>query len=125
MLVEACAKFAEAIKHKPDKHESWYNWGVALADRACLVEGDARAALLVEACAKFAGAIQHKPDEHEAWYAWGAALGECACLAEERDDTGSACRLFHQALEKFKRAGAADLIKSTEHCLAALGCTDA
>ena len=34
MFAEAGTKYAEAVRIKPDMHEAFYNWGIALADQA-------------------------------------------------------------------------------------------
>jgi hypothetical protein len=48
-LADACAKFADALRIKPDKHEALNNWGNALLQEAGDLSGRKRAETLVEA----------------------------------------------------------------------------
>lgn len=70
----AYAKYAEAVRIKPDMHEAWYNWGVALSDRAQASDDERAAALFESAYEKYAESVRIKPDKHEAWSNWGGAL---------------------------------------------------
>ncbi|MGA1132205.1 MAG: tetratricopeptide repeat protein [Prochlorotrichaceae cyanobacterium] len=62
---EAIVSYEEALKHKPDKHEAWYNRGNALGNLG----------RHEEAIMSFEQALKHKPDDHEAWFNRGNALG--------------------------------------------------
>ena len=55
---EAIASYEQAVAIKPDKHEAWYNRGLALSDLG----------RKEEAIASYDQAIAIKPDYHEAWY---------------------------------------------------------
>ena len=49
---QAGEKFAEALKIKPDKHETLSNWGAALSEEAKGLSGKAREEKLVKAASK-------------------------------------------------------------------------
>jgi tetratricopeptide (TPR) repeat protein len=72
---EACDKYAELIKLKPDLYAAYNNWGLALGDLANL-KGDEK--LYEQACQKYEQAIKIKPDMHEAYNNWGSTLAEWA-----------------------------------------------
>ena len=97
LLAEAGAKYAEAVKGKPDMHEAWYNWGIALADQAKTKTGPEADRLFAEASAKCEQALKLKPESHEAWSNWGAVFlfrAEAASGAEaERRLTEAESRL--------------------------------
>ncbi len=71
---DAMAKYAAALKIKPDRHEVLNNWGNALAKRAETKSGAEADALFNDAAENFAAALKIKPDDHEALNNWGAAL---------------------------------------------------
>ena len=71
---ETYAKYAEAVRLKPDMHEAFLNWGAALGDEAKLLSGDAAHSKYVEAYAKYAEAVRIKPDLHEAFDNWSTTL---------------------------------------------------
>jgi tetratricopeptide (TPR) repeat protein len=60
----AIASYDKAVEFKPDKHEAWYNRGIALGN---LGRNE-------EAIASYDKAVEFKPDDHEAWYNRGIAL---------------------------------------------------
>lgn len=62
----AIAIYDEAIKHKPDDYQVWFNRGLALR----------KAYYTLEAIESYDEAIKHKPDFHEAWFNRGLALEE-------------------------------------------------
>ncbi|MCA2623843.1 MAG: tetratricopeptide repeat protein, partial [Microcystis sp. M19BS1] len=96
---QAIASYDRALEIKPDKHEAWYNRGVALGnlgrfeqaiasyDRALEIKPDFHQAWnnrgnalddlgrLEEAIASYDRALEFKPDYHQAWYNRGNALG--------------------------------------------------
>lgn len=74
LFAEACARYEQALRIKPDKHEALNNWGNALADQAKSKSGADAAPLFAEAYAKFEDALRLKPDMHEALNNWGSAL---------------------------------------------------
>jgi len=97
LFAEAGAKYAEALKHKPDKHEALYNWGTALLAQAKTKEGEEADRLFAEAGEKYAEALKHKPDKHDALNNWGNAL-----LAQAQTKEGEeADRLFAEAGAKY------------------------
>ncbi|MGJ5633095.1 CHAT domain-containing protein, partial [Nostoc sp. CALU 1950] len=63
---EAIASYDSALKSKPDSHEAWNNWGVAL--------GNLRR--FEEAIAFFDKALKIKPNYHEGWINRGIAAGK-------------------------------------------------
>jgi tetratricopeptide (TPR) repeat protein len=73
-LVEACEKYAEAIRIKPDMHEGYLQWDIALRIWSEVLPNTERSAKLDEACEKFSAAIRIKPDMSEAYFHWGTAL---------------------------------------------------
>ncbi|MBI4719541.1 MAG: SIR2 family protein [Planctomycetes bacterium] len=99
---EAGAKYAEALRIKPDTHEALYNWGNALSEQAKL-KGNTPDAdrLFAEAGAKYAQALRIKPDKHGALNNGGTALFEQAKL---KGNTPDADRLFGEAGAKYAEA---------------------
>jgi tetratricopeptide (TPR) repeat protein len=87
------------VRIKPDKHETFNNWGVALLDQAKLKgntpEGDS---LFKESYQKYAEAVKIKPDMHEAFNNWGFALLDQAKLKDNPSERES---LFNEASQKF------------------------
>ncbi len=69
---EAIVSYDQALQHKPDKHEAWYNRGVALGNLG----------RYEEAIASYNQALLHKPDNHRAWTNLGAALGNLGCIEQ-------------------------------------------
>ncbi|MEO0352828.1 MAG: tetratricopeptide repeat protein [Cyanobacteria bacterium P01_A01_bin.15] len=61
---DAIASYDQALKHKPDDHQAWYNRGLALHK---LERYD-------DAIASYDQALLHKPDLHQAWVNRGFAL---------------------------------------------------
>ena len=69
---EAIASFEQALKFKPDKHEAWYNRGIALFNLG----------RWVEAIVSYDQALKIKPDDPQAWNNRGIALGNLGRNAE-------------------------------------------
>jgi len=113
----ALASYDKALSIKPDYHQAWYNWGIALKnlgryedaiisfDKALEIQPDshyawiARGAVLCDdlqryedAIAFFDQALKIQPDEDNAWYNWGIALRK---LGRDEDAIAS----FDQALK--------------------------
>ena len=63
---DAIASYDEALKHKPDKDDAWYNRGTVLG----------KSERYEEAIASFDKALKYKPDKDEAWNNRGIALGK-------------------------------------------------
>jgi tetratricopeptide (TPR) repeat protein len=102
LFSEAAAKYAEALRLKPDMHEAFYNWGNALFDQATL-KGytPAAATLFAEAATKYAQAIRIKPDKHWAFNNWGNALEQQAKVQGNTPETDA---LFAEAATKYAEA---------------------
>ncbi len=99
---EAGEKYAEAVRIKPDLHEAFNNWGLALAAWAGSKTGAAAEALYREAGEKYAEAVRIKPDLHEAFNNWGLALADWA-----GSKTGAEAEaLLGQAEEKLRQTEA-------------------
>jgi tetratricopeptide (TPR) repeat protein len=60
----AVASYDQALKHKPDYDQTWYNRGVALSDLK----------RYEEALTSYDQALRHRPDKHEAWNNRGTTL---------------------------------------------------
>ncbi|MES2286027.1 MAG: SIR2 family protein [Bacteroidota bacterium] len=88
--------FNNAVKIKPDKHETWFNWGNALAKLAESKGNDEK--LFQLAFEKYAEAVKIKPDKDEAWYNWGTGLAKLA------GSKGNDEKIFQIAFEKFAEA---------------------
>ncbi|MFZ5887079.1 MAG: TPR end-of-group domain-containing protein [Chloroflexota bacterium] len=97
---EACEKYAEAVKIKPDMHEAFYNWGTALYSWAKGKAGGEADGLYKEACEKYAEAVKIKPEDHEAFNNWGNALYSWA----QGRAGGEADGLYKEACEKYAEA---------------------
>jgi tetratricopeptide (TPR) repeat protein len=91
---EAFLKYERAVEIKPDKHEAWYNWGIALLDLARMKKDES---LFREAFLKYKRSVEIKPDKHEAWYNWGNALYNLARLKGDES-------LFMEAFLKYERS---------------------
>ncbi|MEF3696162.1 TPR end-of-group domain-containing protein, partial [Desulfolutivibrio sp.] len=77
LLLDACEKFKQACRIKPDDHKALNNWGNALGDLAApdlTPVPEKRRKLLLDACEKYEQACSIKPDFHEAFYNFGHAL---------------------------------------------------
>ncbi len=95
-------KYRQAISIKPDMHEAFYNWGIALFD---LAELNNNQDLYQQSIDKFQKAIALKPDYHEAYNNWGASLFNLAELNDDED-------LYQQSIDKYQQAIA---IKPDDH----------
>ncbi len=91
---EACDKYAELVKLKPDGYGGYNNWGNALAARAKLKDDER---LFEQACQKYEQAIKIKPDMHEAYSNLGLALSSWGMLKSNE-------KLFEQACQKCEQA---------------------
>ena len=74
LFAEASAKYAEALRLKPDFHEVLNNWGWALYREPRAKTGEEADGLFAEANAKYAEAVGLKPDNPNALNNWGSAL---------------------------------------------------
>ncbi len=73
-FADAGAKYAEALRFKPDMHEAMNNLGNALLGEARTLTGAAAQAKFAEAGAKYAEALRIMPDKYDALFNWGNAL---------------------------------------------------
>ena len=73
LLGQACDKYAEAVRIKPDSYPAHFNWGLALLTWASLPGADA-VHLYEQAADKYQKAAEIKPDVCEAYNNWAAAL---------------------------------------------------
>ncbi len=97
---DACGRYQRATEIKPNKHEAFNNWGVALKDLARLQTDDEAKTTLRDACAKYQRATEIKPNKHEAFNNWGVALKDLARL--QTDD--EAKTTLRDASAKYQRA---------------------
>ena len=83
------------MQFKPDKHEAWYNRGVALINLG----------RYEEAIASFDRALQIKPDDHEAW-------GNKACAYSLQNNIELALENLQKAIqldpEKYRKLAQTD-----------------
>jgi len=85
---------------KPDNHEAYYNWGVALSNLAQIKSGVEVEALYNKSFEKYQQAVQYKPNFHKAYYNWGNALVN---LAQTKSGV-EAEKLYNEAFEKYQQA---------------------
>jgi len=95
---EACEKYAELIKIKPNYYQAHSNYGNALYKRAVLKGNEE---LFKEACDKYARAIEIKSDEYTPYTGWGDALFS---LAKLKKDTPEYKDLLNQSEGKLLKA---------------------
>jgi hypothetical protein len=96
LFSQACGKYAEAVKIKPDHSHALINWGSTLSDWARTKRGADADELLAQACSKNAEAVKMKPDSHNAFNNWGSALLFWASLKQGADVK----KILAQAREK-------------------------
>jgi tetratricopeptide (TPR) repeat protein len=90
----SASEFEKVVSLKPDKHEAYNNWGLALYGLAKL-KGDE--SLYEQSIQKYQKAVEIKPGKHEAYNNWGNALYELAKLNKDES-------LYEQAIQKFQKA---------------------
>jgi tetratricopeptide (TPR) repeat protein len=114
---EACEKYAELVKLKPDIYEAYNNWGNALFDWA-KIKGDEK--LFEQACQKYEQAAKINPDEPVVYKNWGNALANWAKLKIRTSEYES---LLKQAEEKSLKAESLQKGSSAYNlaCIYALG----
>jgi tetratricopeptide (TPR) repeat protein len=91
---EACDKYAEIIKFRPEDFSVYNYWGISLCNLA-KIKNDKK--LFEQAYQKYEQAIKIKPDMYEAYNNWGNALGNWAKLKGDE-------KLFEQACQKYEQA---------------------
>jgi tetratricopeptide (TPR) repeat protein len=87
-------KFEQAIAIKPDIHEAFNNWGIALNKLAQLKSDEL---LFQQSFDKYQKAITIKPEKYEAFINWGNALLDLAKLKNDES-------LFQQSFNKYRQA---------------------
>ena len=70
----ACAKYASAIKLKPDMYQAFTNWGVALQIRGQLTRGNERDEAFAEAIEKHKAAFELDPNHYSNLNNWAVTL---------------------------------------------------
>ncbi len=100
LLEQASAKYAEAVRLKPDFAQAFYNWGDAKWEEAKQKSGAEADRLFEQASVKYAEAVRLKPDYAEAFYNWGNALLDQAWQKSRAEADG----LFEQASAKYAEA---------------------
>ncbi|KAK7840173.1 protein hlb1 [Quercus suber] len=123
LLEEACKKYDEATHLCPTLHDAFYNWAIAISDRAKMrgrtkeaeelwkqesadnVSQDSTSpskdALLEEACKKYDEATHLCPTLHDAFYNWAIAISD---RAKMRGRTKEAEELWKQATKNYEKA---------------------
>lgn len=91
---EACDKYAEIVKLRPEDYWAYFNWGNSLYDLAMLKRDEK---LFEQACQKYEQALKVNPHMDEMYNNWGIALGQWAKLKCDE-------KLFEQACQKFEQA---------------------
>ena len=100
LRLEATRKYEEALKVKPNRHDTLNNWGVALSKLADSAEGDERRRLRLEATSKYETALKIKPDKAVTLKNFGSALSKLADAAEGDERR----RLRLEAVGKYEAA---------------------
>jgi tetratricopeptide (TPR) repeat protein len=91
---EACDKYAELVKLRPEDYLAYFNWGNSLYDLAMLKRDEK---LFEQACQKYEQVLKVNPHMDETYNNWGIALGQWAKLKGDE-------KLFEQACQKFEQA---------------------
>ena len=101
-LLQASEKYEEATRIKPDFHEAFNNWGVALATTANVTDNPReKQGYLQQALEKYGEATHISPDFYEAFNNWGSAL---SYMANVTDNSGEKQSYLLQACEKHEEA---------------------
>ena len=100
LYTEAFEKYKLATTYKKDKHEAYYNWGIALVELAETKSGNKAEELYTKAFEKYKLATTYKKDDHEAYYNWGNALSNLA----KTKSGNEAEKLYKEAFEKYNLA---------------------
>jgi tetratricopeptide (TPR) repeat protein len=93
---EACDKYTQIVKLKPDSYLAYNNWGVALAELAKSKEDEK---LFEEARHKYEEAIKINPDMYQAYRNLASALANRAELKKDEKLFEQACCEFEQAIK--------------------------
>ncbi len=101
-LDQACRRFEDEIRRRPDDAEGLNQWGVALTQLAALNPGRRRQHLLEQACQRFEEALRYRPDMFRAHYNRGNALDNLAD-PEAGDERlrlrREACRCYEETIQ--------------------------
>jgi tetratricopeptide (TPR) repeat protein len=103
LLDEACKKYEAATQLCPTLHEAYYNWAIAISDRA-KVRGRTKEAeeLWKQACDRYDRSVQLNWNSPQALNNWGLALQELGAivpLKEKRAIVKKAVRKFRAAIQ--------------------------
>ncbi len=98
--LEAKSRMQKEREIKPDKHETYNNWGNNLGYLAKTKEGKEAEDLYKQAFDKYQKAIEIKPDLHETYNNWGNDLGNLAKTKEGKETED----LYKQAFDKYQKA---------------------
>ncbi len=103
-FTEACDKFAEAIRIKPDDVAAYNNWGSTLGNWAMTLSGEMKKQRFAESEEKFAMAIQYKPDDEDIYTNWALTLKYWAetLEGEERDAKLAKAAKYQQLADELK-----------------------
>jgi len=94
LLTMSIIKCRKAVEIKPDFHEAWNNWGIALSSLGRIKKDES---LLTESIEKYRKALEIKPDHANAWNNWGNAL---SFLGEMKEDES----LLTEGIGKYRKA---------------------
>jgi len=87
-------EYKKVVSLKPDYHEAYNSWGIALS---CLAGLKGNESLYEQAIQKFQKAVEIKPDHDMAYNNWGLALSDLAKLKGDES-------LYEQAIQKYQKA---------------------
>ncbi|MCO5572765.1 hypothetical protein L7F22_026524 [Adiantum nelumboides] len=101
LLEEACSKYKAATDICPTLHEAFYNWAIAISDRA-KARGRTKEAeeLWKQACKRYERAVQLNRNSPQALNNWGLALQELSGIVSIKDKRA----IVKTAIKKFRAA---------------------
>lgn len=94
LLENSFEKYQQAINVKPDKYETFNNWGIALFELA-KIKGDDN--LFQQSFDAYQKAINLRPTDSDVLNNWGVALFE---MAKTKSDES----IFHESFDKYQHA---------------------
>ncbi|XP_020249285.1 uncharacterized protein LOC109826675, partial [Asparagus officinalis] len=99
LLEEACKKYDEATRLCPTLHDAYYNWAIAISDRAKL-RGRTKEAeeFWRQATKNYEKAVQLNWNSPQALNNWGLALQELSAIVPVREKPA----IVHSAISKFR-----------------------
>ncbi|GAU30656.1 hypothetical protein TSUD_31280 [Trifolium subterraneum] len=101
LLEEACKKYDEATRLCPTLHDAYYNWAIAISDRAKM-RGRTKEAeeLWKQATGNYVKAVQLNWNSPQALNNWGLALQELSAIVPAREKQ----KIVRTAISKFRAA---------------------